>query len=212
MKSAMLGILLFALASFGQVPNDRTTATRPVDVKQWQFPYRGRVFQVSFSRTSDGTGYLHFEMEGGGPGPGSKAQLPYIKSVLDNIRSSGVDLHSLQYISAPIFLDDLTPLAIACVHSSVCKRTMRAGGTKAGLQLAIQMLNEGGELSPYNDLLKSYGLTTEVWDADELFVKRFKDYRIANAEDPRFANALVPANLKVTLRVQPVGGAPVSRF
>jgi hypothetical protein len=208
MRTAMWGILLFALASLGQVPNNGTTSTKPVEVRRWQFPYQGRVFEVSFSRTPEGVGYLDIEMEGGGPGPGSKAQLPYIKLVLENIKSSGVDLHSLRYISAPIFLDDLTPLAVACVHSSVCRRTMRAGESKTGLQLVIKMLNEGNELAPYNDLLKSYGLISDVWDADELFVKRFKDYQIASVEDQRFVNALVPANLTVTLRVRPVSGGP----
>jgi hypothetical protein len=203
MKNPMSDLALILLLIVAQVPRADSTSQRSVEVKRWKFPYENRTLDISYSRASDGKGSLDIWMDGGGPGPGSRAQLPYIKSVLDDMKSAGIDPHSLRHIGSSIYLDDLIPLAIACVHSSDCRRTMETDRQKGGLQLSIRMLNEEKILAAYQDILTPYGLTFKVCDADNLFVKHFKDYGLKSEVDERYANSLVPANLVVTLCVEP---------
>ena len=204
MKSANHLVALILLMIVGQVMLSDAPSQRSTEVKQWKFPYKDRTLGISYSRSSDGMGSLDIWIEGGGPGPASRAQVPYIKSVLKDMESSGIDPHSLRHIGSGIYLDDLIPLAIACVHSLDCRRTMGRKRQKGRLQLSIKMLNEENILAPYQEVLTPYGLTFLVCDADGLFVKHFKEFGVGSKADLQFANSLVPANLVVTLCVRPM--------
>jgi len=203
-KNSMHVLALVLLLIAGQVLRLDGSNQRSTMVKQWKFTYQNRTLEISYSHASDGMGSLDIWMEGGGPGPGSQAQVPYIKSVFKDMQLAGIDPHSLRHIGSGIYLDDLIPLAIACVHSVDCRRTMGKDHQRGGLQLSIKMLNEGKILSAYQDILTPYGLTFSVCDADSLFVKHFKDYGLVAEGGQEFANSLVPANLVVTLCVRPI--------
>jgi hypothetical protein len=198
----VLALTLLVLAA--QAPRTDASSQRSVDVKTWKFPYNNGTFEITYSRSPDGTGDLDLWMEGGESAPGSRLQVPFLKSVLDDMQVDGIDPRSLRRIGSRLYLDDLLPLAIACVHSSDCRRTMELDRQKGGLQLSIKMLNEKKILSAYQDILTPYGLTFEVCDADSLFVKHFRDYGMKPDGDQRFANTLVPANLVVFLCVKPI--------
>lgn len=143
-------------------------------------------------------------MEGGGPGPGSRAQMPFLKTVLSDMQSAGFDPRSLRRIGSGIYLDDLIPLAMACAHSSDCRRIMRKDHQKGGIQLSIKMLNDEKILSAYQELLTPYNLSVKVCDADNLYVKHFKDYGLKPEVEQSIANSVVPASLVVTVCVQPM--------
>jgi len=160
--------LIFFLLIAAPVLRAGASGLQSVEVKRWEFPYKGRTFDIAYSRAPDGAGSLDLWMDGGGPGPGSRAQVPYIKSVLDDMQSGGIDPHSLRRIGSHIFLDDLIPLAVACVHSADCRRTMGQDHQKGGIQLSMKILNEEKILSAYQDILTPYGLTFKVCDADSL--------------------------------------------